>query len=63
MFVLTFIVAMTHVIDFYLSDERAADRNVIAGLSSGELTAATEEMLIGYVREALRKSFLYSYSR
>lgn len=48
--------AMAHVIDFYLSDERKTDRAAIASFSTspGDLTQAQEDILIHYVREALR---------
>ena len=61
LFVLTFIVAIPHVIDVYLSDERARDRNDINGLSSCEFTASTEKVLLDYVRGALRKPVLSLY--
>jgi len=57
-FVLTFIVAMPHVVDIYLSDERASDRNGNNGLSSCEFATSTKEVLLNFVRGALRKSVL-----
>lgn len=44
--------ALTHVVEFYLDDARAKERNDIAALAPVQ-TAVTEERLVRYIREAL----------
>jgi hypothetical protein len=46
---------MTHVVDFYLDDERKAERDAIVSCITN-YSPQTEDTLIGYVQEALRMS-------
>jgi linoleate 10R-lipoxygenase len=48
-----FTTAATHVVDFYLDDKRAQERNHIASLAM-DRTPRAELLLMGYAREALR---------
>jgi len=46
--------AMTHIVNFYLDDERALEREAIISLCRQRTDAASDEVLAGYGREALR---------
>jgi len=52
--------ASVHVIDFYLDDARAKEREHIVQLSNGE-GSESAELLRGYVCEAMRMFFFFNY--
>jgi hypothetical protein len=50
---------MTHVVNFYLDEERKQEKDAIVALARRPISEETEGLLIGYVREALRECASY----
>jgi len=50
---------MTHVVNFYLDEERKQEKEEIVALSQLPVSEDNERILMGYAREALREWFSY----
>jgi hypothetical protein len=52
---------MTHVVNFYLDEERKQEKDAIVALARRPVSEETEGQLIGYAREALRECASYHF--
>ena len=55
------IIAMAQIVDFYLDDKRAAERDAIKTLCQRPSDTSTDTLLAGYAREALREYSVKSF--